>query len=137
MTEITITGLNAAERVLSRLPGIVEEGAEDAAREVAASEVPRIVTRASSVGRQAQLAARSVQARPDGIVGAAGAGVPAAIFYGAEFGGGGRAATRQFLPFQGTRGYWFWPQLRDDEDRIADQIADGALEPAAREWERD
>lgn len=137
MTEITITGLAGTERVLSRLPGIVEDAAEDAAGDVAANEVPRIVTRARSVGRQAQLAARSVRVGADGIVAATGGGVPAAIFYGAEFGGGGRPTTRQFRPFRGTRGYWFWPQLLDDADRIAEQVGDAGLEPAAAEWGRD
>lgn len=42
----------------------------------------------------------------------------AAVAMGAEFGGGARASTRQFKPHRGKRGYFLWPAVRRDSDRI-------------------
>lgn len=40
------------------------------------------------------------------------------VFFGAEFGGGRKPTTKQFRPHQGRKGYWFWPQIREDEGRM-------------------
>jgi hypothetical protein len=40
------------------------------------------------------------------------------VWAGAEFGGGARARTRQFRPHRGTVGYFLWPAVRQDSDRI-------------------
>lgn len=69
------------------------------------------------------------------MVGAAGTGVPAAIFYGAEFGGQRRPTTQQFKPFRGQQGYFMYPTIRDDDDRMVDAF-DTALEAVEREWGR-
>lgn len=45
------------------------------------------------------------------------------VFFGSEFGGGGRPTTHQFEPHRGTEGYWFFPTLRDNEDRMLDAYA--------------
>lgn len=135
MDGFKVDGLAETERLLDRFPSMIENALEDAAPEILADEVPRIQARAGRAGRQARLAARSVRPGPDGIVAAAGGGVPAAIFYGAEFGGGGRPSTRQFPPHRGTRGYFLFPQLRDDEDRMVERFAE-ALDPVADRWGR-
>lgn len=57
------------------------------------------------------------------------------LFFGAEFGGQGRPETMQFPPFQGQRGYWFYPARRANEDRLA-QIWDKGIEDAMSEWDR-
>lgn len=41
------------------------------------------------------------------------------VFFGAEFGGGARPQTKQFLRHRGTRGYFFWPTVRKKKDEIA------------------
>lgn len=41
------------------------------------------------------------------------------VFYGAEFGGGGRPTTRQFLRHRYQSGYFFWPTVRKMKPQIA------------------
>lgn len=133
--QVEIDGLAETLRVLDRLPDLVDRLARDAGEASARDEVPRIKGRAARTGRVQALAARSVRAEGSQLVGAAGGGVPAAIFYGAEFGGGNKPTTRQFDPFRGQRGYWFWPQLRDDEGRLVENFAT-ALDDLEQEWNR-
>ena len=40
------------------------------------------------------------------------------IWAGSEFGGGARATTHQFKPHRGKVGYFLWPAVRQDSDRI-------------------
>jgi hypothetical protein len=42
------------------------------------------------------------------------------VFFGAEFGGGARPTTRQFLRHRGQSGYFFWPSVRKHKGDIAD-----------------
>jgi hypothetical protein len=60
---------------------------------------------------------------------------PSPLFYGAEFGGQGRPETMHFPPHNGTRGYWFYPARRANEERLA-SIWDKAIENAMSEWDR-
>lgn len=52
------------------------------------------------------------------------------VFFGAEFGGGARRSTNQFNPYvasptgRGGRGYFFFPTVRKDADKIAAQYLD-------------
>ena len=41
------------------------------------------------------------------------------VFFGAEFGGGRRPKTQQFLRHRGRQGYFFWQAVRDNKDKIA------------------
>ncbi len=41
------------------------------------------------------------------------------VFFGAEFGGGGRNSTRQFLRHRHQSGYFFWPTVRKNKNSIA------------------
>lgn len=41
------------------------------------------------------------------------------VFFGAEFGGGARKGTRQFLRHRGRSGYFFWPAVRQRKHEIA------------------
>ena len=43
------------------------------------------------------------------------------VFYGAEFGGGRRKTTRQFLRHRGRSGYFFWHTVRENRSFIADE----------------
>jgi hypothetical protein len=47
------------------------------------------------------------------------------VFFGAEFGGGGRPTTRQFLRHRGQSGYFFWPTVRKKKNEIAKRYLDG------------
>jgi len=41
------------------------------------------------------------------------------VFFGAEFGGGARKSTSQFLRHRGRSGYFFWPTVRKEKNNIA------------------
>jgi len=47
------------------------------------------------------------------------------VFFGAEFGGGARPTTRQFLRHRGQSGYFFWPTVRKRKNAIAKEYLDG------------
>lgn len=60
------------------------------------------------------------------------------VIWGAEFGGGKRPTTRQFLPWRGNdtgAGYFLWPTVRGDRDFIEKEYGDAildAIDEAAR-----
>lgn len=41
------------------------------------------------------------------------------VFFGAEFGGGAKPHTRQFLRHRGKTAYFFWPTVRKEKENIA------------------
>jgi len=47
------------------------------------------------------------------------------VFFGAEFGGGARPTTKQFLRHRGQSGYFFWPTVRKKKNDIAKRYLDG------------
>ena len=47
------------------------------------------------------------------------------VFFGAEFGGGARPTTKQFLRHRGQSGYFFWPTVRKRKNEIAKEYLDG------------
>ena len=47
------------------------------------------------------------------------------VFFGAEFGGGARPTTKQFLRHRGQSGYFFWPTIRKKKNEIAKRYLDG------------
>lgn len=55
-------------------------------------------------------------------------------FAKAEF-TGTKSTTNQFRPHLGRTGYWFWPQLREDKDRMFKRW-ESVVDAIAREWER-
>jgi hypothetical protein len=57
------------------------------------------------------------------------------LFFGSEFGGQGRPETMQFPPFQGERGYWFYPARRANEERLAEIWGKG-VDIAMADWDR-
>lgn len=49
------------------------------------------------------------------------------VMWGAEFGGGRRATTRQFAPWRGSgrdAGYFLYPAIRQDEDWIEERYSE-------------
>lgn len=124
-----------ARDVLARLdsvPSRIDRAARKAAEKLAEQEAPRIRARAAGASRLARRVAQAVRVRKTGIavdgnVTLAGKTVPAGdVFYGANWGGGGRPTTRQFDPYR-AGDYWFTSQIRDDAERITrtwDQVVD-------------
>lgn len=56
------------------------------------------------------------------------------VFAGVAF-GGSKATTNQFRPHKGKTGYWMWPQIREDQERMF-QKWEAVVTAIAREWER-
>ena len=134
---IEVQGADEIIRLLDRFPSMIERETADVNRRLVESEVQRIRVRARQTSRLAALASRSVRARggrQPGISAGSGGGTPAAVFYGAEFGGRGRRTTQQFQPHLGGRGYFMFPQLRSDEDRIEEAATD-SVAPAMKAWQ--
>ena len=92
---------------------------------------------------QSRIASRSVVARnlaKPTLLGGYGGGLPATLFWGAEFGGQSgkkkrtarisrknppfvvRATTMQFRPHRGKEGYWFHPMLRRQLPEVSAKI---------------
>jgi hypothetical protein len=46
------------------------------------------------------------------------------VFFGAEFGGGRRKTTQQFLRHRGRQGYFFWQAVRDSKSFIVKEYSD-------------
>jgi len=46
------------------------------------------------------------------------------VFFGAEFGGGRRKTTQQFLRHRGRSGYFFWQAVRDSKSYIVQEYSD-------------
>ena len=49
------------------------------------------------------------------------------VFFGAEFGGGARPRTQQFLRHRGRSGYFFWQTVRKEKENIAKEYL-GAID---------
>ena len=47
------------------------------------------------------------------------------VFFGAEFGGGVKPTTKQFLRHRGQSGYFFWPTVRKRKNEIAKEYLEG------------
>jgi|SRR5215471_6139518 len=128
----------AFKRQLSKL----DENIQQAAVKQIRTEVRRLAVdmppRAASFGRIAARAGRTVSMREDGagatVKGGGGGGLGGIVFAGAEYGGQRRRktyasmvrrtgtvfvvhrrhTTMQFHPHLGSRGYFFWPTIRQD-----------------------
>lgn len=57
------------------------------------------------------------------------------VFFGSEFGGRARPETMQFPPYNGTRGYWFYPARRENQEQL-DMQWDKGVENAMNPWNR-
>lgn len=134
-TDTTIPGINKRLRAIPKeaapalrdaagdIARFVASDAAGAAREVGG--IARLVAPAILVGRDRVPLVRlgSRQALPaEGNGWTHRRGGPrqtlADVAMGAEFGGGRRETTRQFMPHRGRRGYFLWPTVRRDSDAI-------------------
>lgn len=119
-------------------------------RQAAGVEADRMVAALMLAGegasKQAALTAGSVKRRSDRVpvivaggskrvTRTTGSGKVTAgdVFFGAEFGGGRRPTTRQFPPWAGRRGYWFWPTVRAHLPALRRRYI-AALDDLARKW---
>lgn len=118
--------LDAIGDITKRFPEVMAETATNIARDWVS------LAQAAAGQPQQALAARDLSAQSDGE----GATITndSPLFFGAEFGGQGRPTTMQFPPYQGKRGYWFYPTARENADRFNQQWAD-AVDVAMKPWD--
>lgn len=126
-----IEGFDEFERDTKKIIHDLPEQTRQSSVEMAAEWVSAAKGNTSTA--QEQLAAQELRSFSSGDGAAIECLSP--LFYGAEFGGQGRPETMQFPPFQGQRGYWFYPARRADEERFSaiwSKGVDNAMEP----WDR-
>lgn len=144
--DIVVTGLDKLFKALKALPKDASVAMRKGAREIANRELPRLVAAGMASDKQSALVAKAIVAKNDRVptIIAGGSKLlpverkvyrsrklktkrgrgrlikPKAgdVFFGAEFGGGGRKTTHQFRKHLGHDGYWFWPQLHDDANEM-------------------
>lgn len=116
--------VRACDQINKRFPDAMSKAAAAVARDV--------VRGAQSYARsaQARLAASTLNAGTAELAGTVSS--TAALFPGAEFGGQGRPSTMQFPPHLGKRGYFLYPYMRANSDKLQklwDDGVDEAMEP--------
>lgn len=147
-TYTTVKGLN---RALSQLPKEASAELRTAAKAIAADIAQEAQGRARGQGGLAALVAPTIRAARDRvpkIVMGSARKLPESgsdwergrsgsrqtvgdVIWGAEFGGGARDTTQQFLPHKGRTGYFLWPTVRDNSDDMQERYSealDDALE---------
>lgn len=143
---IEVKGLREFLKDLSTYGKEVSKRAREESKKIAQDEAEKISIRASTSGDKVAAAVGvTVRARSDRVPAIVSGGArrlstlsgkprAGAVFFGAEFGGGGRPTTRQFRPHKGKTGYFLWPQLREDEREMVERwltAIEGILEDHA------
>ncbi len=139
----TIDGLPGMLKRLSRLPKTAQAEIRQAAQAIADDEASRIRAAGEASSKQSSVVAQFIKSRRDRVpaISAGGSrktGLPSGatagqVFFGAEFGGQGRPTTQQFRPNTGTTGYFFYPTLRADSERMIQRWL-GVVNAIEREW---
>lgn len=136
--KVEIKGLTQLLRALNKIDKDLQNKVRDASQQIANDLVSGAKNAASTPLQN--LAASALKAKRDRVpVVKVGTGMlrPGTrgtdIFYGAEFGGGARPTTQQFLPHRGRRGYFLYPTARARSRRYTDLWAD-AVDDAFKAW---
>lgn len=137
-TAVYVENLNQVLRALSKIDKDLQQKVRDASVDIATEQLGK--SRAAAQTPLQQMVAGALTVRRDRVpVIYAGPKRLRAqtkltdVFYGAEFGGGARSTTRQFLPHKGRRGYFLYPTLRANSRRYYDMWAD-ACDEAFEAW---
>ncbi|AMS04667.1 hypothetical protein DUY81_08410 [Acidipropionibacterium acidipropionici] len=140
---VNVEGLPKILRSLRGMPREISTDVRKASKKIAQDEVVRIRVTAASHGAQAVRSASKIRARSDRVptIKAAGSspmfrkGVQTGqVFFGAEFGSHRGKTTRQFKPYTGHEGMWFWPTLRRDTPIMINAWMD-VIDAAISRWE--
>ena len=122
-----------AQRAVAKFPRDVGKGLEEAQRDLLQKLEREARGRASSGQAGAASRALKIEAgEPPLLTFSAGSQVTATaradeLFWGSEFGGGGRPTTLQFPPWQPS-GYWLSPAIRRLEADLLDPAHKAVLE---------
>lgn len=124
---VEIKGLKELAKACDKINRNFDDVMDAAATQVA----QRVATGARGAARtpQQRLAASTLSAQGNGTVGSNWAG-----FAGSEFGGGSRPETRQFPPYQGRRGYFLYPSMRQNKQSL-NALWDEAVDEAMKPWD--
>ena len=135
---VEIKGLPELLGVLNKMPKDLDKGVQDASSAIAKDLVSGINQAAHTPLQRLVVGAIRVKVDKVAVV-----EVPSTlikpgtaatdIFYGAEFGGGGRPTTRQFPQFK-KRGYFFFPTLSARGRQYNTMWAD-AIDKASKSWD--
>jgi hypothetical protein len=122
---VSVEGLDETLRAFNRYGKEANRELRQAAGVEADRMVADLLIAGEAAGKQAAMTAGSVKRRSDRVpvivaggsrrlkrTTGKGKATAGDVFFGAEFGGGRRPSTRQFPPWVGRRGYWFWPTIR-------------------------
>lgn len=138
---VHVEGVQQLLRALSKIDKDLQGEVRDASTKIAQQLVDAASRRA--VTPLQRLAMTGIKVRRDRIPSVAVGrtalpgrpGVKATdVFYGAEFGGGRRATTRQFPAHRGRRGYFLYPAARDNGRRFYGMWGD-AIDRAFKAWD--
>jgi len=137
-TVAEIHGMRELLKVLNKIPKDLQNEVRDASQNIASDLVAGAQSAAHT--KLQSLAASGLKAKRDRVPVVrvprtlARPGVRYTdIFYGAEFGGGGRPTTQQFLPHQGRQGYFLYPTARARGRKYTEMWAE-AVDKAFKDW---
>jgi hypothetical protein len=129
---VKIAGVDEIKRAFRRMSDEAKTELKRASEEIATDLAAKIRVAAVASSAQSALMAGTVKAAK-GMVPIITAGGSARvgrnlkpahkILFGAEF---GAHTLRQFRPFTGNDGYWFFRTIRDNEQEISDKYNDAA-----------
>ncbi len=122
---VNVEGLAELRRALKAVSATAPKELSAAGKDVARFVADDARSAASGLGGVAAKVAPSISAMAasgGGAIGLGGASYPMAA--GAEFGGQGRPTTQQFKPHLGRTGYFVYPTIRRDADRIESEFSD-------------
>lgn len=138
-TTVQIKGIRELLRALNKIDKDLQNDVRDASTNIASDLVSG--ARSAATTRLQNLAAQGLTVRRDRVpvvrVGRATVrpGTKLTdVFYGAEFGGGRRSTTQQFLPHRGQHGYFLYPVARARGRQYSDMWAD-AIDKAFETWD--
>lgn len=124
--DIRIQGLDEVNKALKAIGPDARKELKKASKEAADLVANSSRSTASSLGGVAAHVAPSIRATPS-MTGSAAVSIGGSAYPmagGAAFGGRGRPTTQQFQPFRGKEGYFLYPDIRKNADRIEETYTD-------------
>jgi hypothetical protein len=122
---VNVEGLAELRRALKAVSADAPKELNAASKEVASFVADDARSAAAGLGGVAAKVAPSISpsgTARGGAINLGGASYPMAL--GAEFGGRGRPTTQQFQPHLGRTGYFVYPTIRRDGDRIESEFSE-------------
>lgn len=113
-----IEGLDETLRTFRRLPPELNKAADQEVRAIARLVADDTVAAATTKAERKVAGTIKSQKASVSLGGGGRRRAAGNMALGTEFGGRKRKTTQQFRPHRGKDGYFFWPTIRADADRI-------------------